>query len=409
MQPSVVVNAVMTSLIVITTISRQSRETSVPDNGLPNNPRCPVVPNLTLKLRARLRGAVLPLSGGVKGRSRHDERKQEAGAELPTMVLWSCHRCGYRLEVEPNPVMQLHVVVLVCKRTLMMKFGIVPINIAEFTNPELVIPFVQRAEALGYESVWTAEHVIIPTTYESVYPYHPSGKLRFAPDIPIVDPLVALTYIASATTTLRLGTGVNILPQMSPLYLAKWASSLDHLSQGRLMLGLGIGWLREEFEAIGVPFERRGKRADEYLQALKAVWTGDEVHVQGEFVNWQNFVMRPKPVQPGGVPLIVGGVTPPAIRRLVAYGDGWYVVGKDLPDYRSHLKALDDECARQGRNRADLEITAYWNYHGEGVESLAGYEELGVDRLLINMHALREADVTAALDRFADEVIAKHS
>lgn len=289
-----------------------------------------------------------------------------------------------------------------------MKFGIVPINISEFTDPEQLIPFVQRAEALGYESVWTAEHVIIPTAYESVYPYHPSGKLRFPPDTPIVDPLIALTFIASATTTLRLGTGVNILPQMSPLYLAKWASSLDHLSQGRLMLGLGIGWLREEFEAIGVPFERRGKRADEYLQALKVIWSGDEVNIQGDFIKWQNFVMRPTPAQPGGVPLIVGGVSPPAIRRLVAYGDGWYVVGKDLDDYRAHMQALDEECRRQGRDRRELEITAYWNYYGEGLESLAVYEALGVDRLLVNMHAMRESDVSVALERFADEVIAKH-
>ena len=187
-----------------------------------------------------------------------------------------------------------------------MKFGIVPINLREFTDPDMLIPFVRKAEALGYESVWTAEHVIIPKQYDSVYPYNPDGKLPFKPDAPIIDPLVALTFIASATTTLRLGTGVNILPQTSPLYLAKWASSIDHLSQGRLMLGLGIGWLREEFAAIGVPFERRGKRANEYLAALKAVWTGEEVNFQGEFVNWQGFRMRPTPAQAGGVPLVIG-------------------------------------------------------------------------------------------------------
>ncbi len=288
-----------------------------------------------------------------------------------------------------------------------MKFGIVPINLQEFSNPDVVIPFVQRAEALGYESVWTAEHVIIPMNYTSVYPYNPSGKVPFAVDAAIIDPLVALTFIASATTKLRLGTGVNILPQINPLYLAKWASSLDHLSRGRLMLGVGIGWLKEEFEAIGVPFERRGKRADEYLQALKAIWTGDEVNYQGEFVRWQGFQMRPRPAQPGGVPLVIGGVSPSAIRRTARYGDGWYVIGKDLDDYRIHMKALADECARQGRNPRDIEITAYWNYYREGLESLAVYEELGVQRLLINIHALRERDINVALERFANDVIAK--
>ncbi len=128
------------------------------------------------------------------------------------------------------------------------------------------------SQGLGYESVWTAEHVIFPKEYASIYPYNPSGKLRFKPDDPIIDPLVTLiTFIAAATQKLRLGTGINILPQTNPLYLAKWCSSIDHLSKGRLILGVGIGWLREEFEALGVPFERRGKRADEYMEALRAV------------------------------------------------------------------------------------------------------------------------------------------
>jgi probable F420-dependent oxidoreductase len=289
-----------------------------------------------------------------------------------------------------------------------MKFGIVPINLHEFTAPEIVIPFVQRAETLGYESVWTAEHVIIPAMYTSVYPYNPSGKVPFRADTAIIDPLIALTFIASATTRLRLGTGVNILPQMNPLYLAKWASSLDHLSRGRLMLGVGIGWLREEFEAIGVPFAQRGRRADEYLQALKAVWTGKEVNFHGEFLHWQGFMMRPRPIQSGGVPLIIGGVSPAAIRRTVRYGDGWYVIGKDLNDYRNHMQALASECARQGRRQEDLEITAYWNYSREGLESLAVYKDLGVHRLLVNMRALGEADVSVAMERFADVVIAKH-
>ena len=175
-------------------------------------------------------------------------------------------------------------------------------------------------------------------------PTIPRGKVPFRPDAAIIDPLVALTFIAASTKRLRLGTGVNILPQMNALYLAKWASSIDHLSKGRLMLGVGIGWLREEFDAIGVPFAHRGKRADEYLQALKAVWSGEEVNFRGEFVNWQGFQMRPRPAQDGGVPMVIGGVTPAAIRRLVRYGDGWYVIGKDLDDYREHMRAFKEEC-----------------------------------------------------------------
>ena len=290
-----------------------------------------------------------------------------------------------------------------------MKFGIVPINLDVFAEPDMLVPFVQRAEALGYESVWTAEHVIIPKQYSSVYPYNPSGKVPFRPDAAIIDPLIALTYVAASTKRLRLGTGVNILPQMSPLYLAKWASSIDYLSKGRLMLGVGVGWLKEEFEAIGVPFAHRGKRADEYLQALKQVWTGEEVNYHGEFLHWQGFMMRPRPAQPGGIPLVIGGVTPAAIRRLVRYGDGWYVIGKDLDDYRAHMRAFHAECQRQGRNPSEIEITAYWNYYGEGRESLAVYKELGVHRLLVNMRALRDRDVTTAMERFGEEVVTKYS
>ena len=290
-----------------------------------------------------------------------------------------------------------------------MKFGIVPINVDVFAEPDMLVPFVQRAEALGYESVWTAEHVIIPKQYSSVYPYNPSGKVPFRSDAAIIDPLIALTYVAASTKRLRLGTGVNILPQMSPLYLAKWASSIDYLSKGRLMLGVGVGWLKEEFEAIGVSFAHRGKRADEYLQALKQVWTGEEVNYHGEFLNWQGFMMRPRPAQPGGIPLVIGGVTPAAIRRLVRYGDGWYVIGKDLDDYRAHMRAFHDECQRQGRNPSEIEITAYWNYYGEGRESLAVYKELGVHRLLVNMRALRDRDVTTAMERFGEEVVTKYS
>ena len=290
-----------------------------------------------------------------------------------------------------------------------MKFGIVPINLDVFAEPDMLVPFVQRAEALGYESVWTAEHVIIPKQYSSVYPYNPSGKVPFRSDAAIIDPLIALTYVAASTKRLRLGTGVNILPQMSPLYLAKWASSIDYLSKGRLMLGVGVGWLKEEFEAIGVSFAHRGKRADEYLQALKQVWTGEEVNYHGEFLNWQGFMMRPRPAQPGGIPLVIGGVTPAAIRRLVRYGDGWYVIGKDLDDYRAHMRAFHDECQRQGRNPSEIEITAYWNYYGEGRESLAVYRELGVHRLLVNMRALRDRDVTTAMERFGEEVVTKYS
>ena len=157
-----------------------------------------------------------------------------------------------------------------------MKIGMIPVNIGVSTAEE-VVGLARLAEDSGFESVWTFEHVVVPLEYASKYPYDASGKMGASPETPFVDPLIALTAVAAATKTIRLGTGVNILPQANPLFLAKQAASLDALSGGRLLLGLGIGWLREEFDAMGVPFERRGARFDDYVEAMRKVWSGDVV------------------------------------------------------------------------------------------------------------------------------------
>ena len=157
-----------------------------------------------------------------------------------------------------------------------MKFGLVPVNIG-VESLEQMTELAQLAERSGWESVWTFEHVIVPLDYQSKYPYHPSGKMGATPETNFIDPLIALTAIATATQSIRLGTGVNILSQSNPLYMAKQVASLDMLSGGRFMLGVGIGWLREEFEAMGVPFERRGAPFDDALVAMKKRWSGEVV------------------------------------------------------------------------------------------------------------------------------------
>ena len=293
--------------------------------------------------------------------------------------------------------------------------GIVPVNTGPYLAPGFLVEFGRLAEELGFESLWTFEHVIVPEEYESRYPYNPSGKLALTGAQAFVDPLIALSFVAAATRRIRLGTGVNILSQANPLYLAKQASSIDHLSGGRLMLGLGVGWLAEEFDALGVPFERRGARADEYLDAMSQAWTGELVDIRGEFLHWEGFRMLPTPVQRGGasalgaprVPIIVGGTSPPAIRRVVARGDGWYVIHRDLDHFRELMGALRAECERQQRDPAELEVTAYWNHHREGLEGARVYEDAGVRRLLVNTAALRMGDPETAARRFAEEVLAK--
>ena len=204
-----------------------------------------------------------------------------------------------------------------------------------------------------------------------------------------------------------MGTGVNILTQANPLYLAKQASSIDHLSGGRLLLGLGVGWLEEEFKSarrsrssVAVPgptstSTRCGRRGP-----------ASQLDVRGEFLEWTGFRMLPRPRPDGGVPVVVGGTTDAAIRRVVARGDGWYVIHKDLDQFRSHIQRLHDECARQGRDPAEIELTAYWNHHREGTEGLAVYAEAGVSRVLVNLAALRMGSPEEAATRFADEVLA---
>ncbi len=286
-----------------------------------------------------------------------------------------------------------------------MHVGVVPINSAAYLDPRFLRDFAQLLEGLGYESVWTFEHVIIPHEYESRYPYSPTGKLAVPPDSGFTDPLIALTFVAAATERLRLGTGVNILTQVNALYMAKQASSLDHLSDGRFMLGVGVGWLEEEFDALGVPFDRRGARADEYIDAMRKCWTGEDVDHSGDFLDWHGFRMLPTPVQKPSLPIVIGGTTDPAIRRVVSKGDGWYVIHKDLDDFRHHIDRLHAECERQGRDPAEIELTAYWNHHREGLDGLQVYADHGVTRVLVNTAALRMGRPDEAVTQFAAEVL----
>lgn len=288
-----------------------------------------------------------------------------------------------------------------------MDVGVVPVNTSAFLGQGELVRMAQLLEGLGYESMWTFEHVIVPENYESIYPYSPSGKLAVKPDAEFVDPLIALSFVAAATERLRLGTGVNILSQTNPLYLAKQASSIDHLSGGRLMLGLGVGWMREEFHALGVPFERRGARADEYLDAMRQAWSGETVELHGDFVDWFDFKMLPRPAQAGGVPIVIGGTSDPALRRVVERGDGWYMIHKDLDDFANNIARLREECDRQGRDVAEIELTAYWNHHREGMEGLEIYRDNGVSRLLVNLAALRMGPAEEAAQRFAAEVVSQ--
>jgi probable F420-dependent oxidoreductase len=278
---------------------------------------------------------------------------------------------------------------------------------------DAVAAVARHAEEVGVDSLWFPEHVVFVQGAVSPYPYTVDGSMNFGRRPGVYDPLIALTVAATATERIRLGTGVLILPEHEPVALAQRVVALDHASAGRFDLGIGTGWLREEFEALGVPFEHRGARSDEYLDAMRAAWTGEAVEFKGRFVDWHGWSMQPPPVQrrvvdgQPAVPVVVGGTSPAALRRVVARGDGWYVIHKDLEQFAELMQAFRAECDRQGRDPATIEVTAYWNHHREGLEGAGVYEAAGVSRLLVNPDALRMGQPDEAVRRFADEVLSQ--
>lgn len=260
-----------------------------------------------------------------------------------------------------------------------MKIGLIPINIG-VKSADDIIGLAQLAETLGYESVWTFEHAIVPVDYESNYPYSPNGKMGAEPETNFVDPLIALTAVAATTKTIRLGTGVNILPQVNPIYLAKQAASLDLISNGRFMLGVGIGWLREEFDALGIPFERRGARFDDYVTGMRKIWSGDVVEHESDFLSWHGFKSYPLPVQ-NPLPIVMGGVTGKIHERIATHGNGWFVPESGATTMKEHLDKLRPACDAIGRDMSEIEITCMWMGQG-GKEALQQLEEVGVHRVV---------------------------
>jgi probable F420-dependent oxidoreductase len=282
-----------------------------------------------------------------------------------------------------------------------MKFGLIPVNIG--VQPEQMVGLAQLAESSGFESVWTFEHVIVPVDYESKYPYNESGKMGGPPETIFIDPFVALSAVAAATRTLRLGTGVNILSQVNPLYMAKQAASLDFISGGRFELGVGIGWLREEFDALGVPFERRGARFDDYVEAMKKVWSGDVVEHKSDFLDWSGFKSYPLPSQKPHLPVVIGGATGKIYQRIARHGNGWFAPMGDPKELAAALGNLKAACEKEGRDPAEIEITCMWPGVG-GRDFIGTLEDVGVSRVVTPLFALGPNPMEG-IHKLAEEVI----
>ncbi len=287
-----------------------------------------------------------------------------------------------------------------------MKFGLAFSNIEPFAGPAAATQLARAAEAAGFESVWTVDHVVIPAEYRSVYPYDPSGRIG-PDDTNFPDPLIWLTYIAAATSTLRLGTAILILPERNPVVLAKELATLDYLSGGRVILGVGVGWLKEEYEALGVPWEGRGRRGEESIGAMRALWSEDRASFAGVTTAFTDCYLRPQPVH-GTIPIHIGGHSQTAARRAGRIGDGFFPFGVTRSEAPALLDVVRQSAQEAGRDPSSLEVTmdSFVTNGEEAVNEVKTLEALGASRILIPA-GMFGSDPAPALQRYADEVIAR--
>lgn len=257
-------------------------------------------------------------------------------------------------------------------------------------------------EAAGADSLWMVEHMVLPATHGSRYPYAPDGRLALDPRTPIPDPLDVLSFVAATTTQLELGTAMLILPQHDPVILAKRLATIDRLSGGRLIAGLGIGWLREEYAALGVPWEARGTRADEYLEAMQTLWRDSPATFHGRHVAFEGVHQHPEPVRRDGVRLAIGGHSDAAARRAARFGESFYPIGVDLDRLAQLRHLLDEEAPRHGRKPSEIALATHAPTDRPTLERL---QELGVRRLILSRRFDSLDDIPRAVEGYRREFL----
>jgi probable F420-dependent oxidoreductase len=278
-----------------------------------------------------------------------------------------------------------------------VKFGLFGINTGPCAAPETAAKVARAAEAAGFESVWTGEHVVLPD------PQAPPSPA--APGHPMLDPAVALAFLAAHTQRLQLATGIIILPQRNPVVLAKELASVDVLSRGRLIFGLGAGYLKPEFDAVGARFDDRGARTDEYIDVLRALWCEAKPSFAGRTVRFAGIDAHPRPVQKPHPPIVVGGTSPAALRRAVLRGNGWYGFLRDLDATQADLAGLAREVGRPAALGA-LEITVT-PLPRIDLDTARRYQDPGVDRLALLPNARDEASLLRWVEEAAEALVRK--
>ena len=291
-----------------------------------------------------------------------------------------------------------------------MEIGLFGINMGPLSNPDDSIAVAQAAEEAGFESLWTGEHVVLPE------PQSPPSPLPS--HYPMLDPNVSISWLAGQTSTIKFGTGIIILPQRNPLVLAKEMASLDVLSKGRLLFGVGIGYLKAEFDALGVPFDDKPGRTIEYLESMHTIWASDLAGYQGKYVNFSNVAAYPLPHQKPGPPVHFGGHVRGAYRRTISHGKGWYGFGLEVEqasDCIQELKSVSTEMDRPNElGPIEISVTPKGNIN---LERAKQYADLGVQRLIVLFPTTSEGELFAKnittesivdyVKKLGDEVVGK--
>jgi probable F420-dependent oxidoreductase len=316
-----------------------------------------------------------------------------------------------------------------------MDFGFNLPTRGPLANRESMLALAKRGEALGYTYLALPDHIVIPRTIDSLYPYSASRKMAAVGEGDCLETLTAMAFLAAATSKVRLLSSVMVVPHRPAVFSAKALATLDVLSQGRVTVGVGAGWMEEEFRAIDAPpFSERGKVTDEYLRAFKTLWTEEDPRFEGKYVQFDNISFNPKPVQKPHPPIWVGGESPAALRRTVALGDAWYPIGSNpefplntAERFAQGVARLHEAARNAGRDPATITL-AYWaSWYKEGqklsvddgqrhaftgsddevIADIAAFRALGVRHLLFTFARATLAESLAAMERFSDKVLSR--
>ena len=288
-----------------------------------------------------------------------------------------------------------------------MQTGFIAVGIGLMADPEVMSLAAETAEQAGFHSIWAPEHIVLLDQYASKYPYSPDGKFPSPTmQVEILDPFAALTFIAAQTKTIRVGTGICLVPERNPLTTAKEVATLDKLSGGRFDFGVGVGWLEEEFTALGVPWARRAARTREYLQVMKKLWTEEETSFEGEFCSFPSVRSYPKPVQKPHPPIIFGGESEPALKRAGEVGDGWFGMNVSVDEAPAKIGRIKDYARAAGRDPDALQFAIS---PGLGVpltrDDIKRAQDAGVGQLIVGLFPADRQAVKDDIARLAEQVV----